>query len=118
MWYNVYTKLREIKKKAGKKMRFRLGQLVATAGVNSEMREDVKFSDFVNNSLGRYRTEDWGDMCEEDREENDNAVDNISEDGKYLDGRIFAVYKQGDWKIWIITEYDMSVTTILFPSEY
>jgi hypothetical protein len=99
-------------------MRFKLGQLVTTAGVNSEMREDIKFSDFVYKSLRRYRKEDWGDMCEEDRELNNSAVENISEDGQYLDGRIFAVYKYANWKIWIITEYDMSVTTILFPDEY
>lgn len=37
------------------------------------------------------------------------------------DDRIFAAYEHPlheDWKIWIITEWDHSVTTILFPSEY
>ena len=41
---------------------------------------------------------------------NDNAL----KDGE----RIVAVYNIGDDKIYIITEWDRSVTTILFPSEY
>lgn len=32
--------------------------------------------------------------------------------------RILAVYKYENTTIWIITECDRSVTTILFPSEY
>lgn len=33
--------------------------------------------------------------------------------------RILAVYKYNDTTtIWIITEWDRSVTTVLFPSEY
>lgn len=32
--------------------------------------------------------------------------------------RILAAYMYGDTKIWIITEWDRSATTILFPEEY
>lgn len=32
--------------------------------------------------------------------------------------RIMSVYKVGDAKVWIITEADRSVTTVLLPEEY
>ena len=35
--------------------------------------------------------------------------------------RLFSVYNPADhpdWRIWIITEWDRSVTTVLFPDEY
>ena len=32
--------------------------------------------------------------------------------------RILSAYETSHGKIWIITEWDRSVTTILFPSEY
>ena len=47
-------------------------------------------------------------------QQNDNAVANG-------DDRILAAYKKKDgkaWKIWIITEWDRSATTVLFPDEY
>lgn len=58
----------------------------------------------------RYVVGDWGDTCEEDAKFNDISVDQGE--------RILAVYKRGDWTIWIITEWDRSCTTILFPEEY
>ena len=48
------------------------------------------------------------------KDQNDNAVKNG-------DDRILAAYKNSGpkaWKIWIITEWDRSYTTILFPDEY
>jgi hypothetical protein len=42
---------------------------------------------------------------------NDQAVKNG-------DDRIMGVYPTDEGDIWIITEWDRSVTTILFPSEY
>ena len=65
--------------------------------------------------MSRYIACDWGDMCKEDWESNDEAVASGND-------RIFAAYKYDDvhpdWKIWIITEWDRSVTTSLFPCEY
>lgn len=50
-------------------------------------------------------------MCEEDKATNDNAL--------VTEGRLFSSYDyKEDIKIWIITEWDRSATTILFPSEY
>ena len=50
------------------------------------------------------------DCCEEDQEENRNAIRHGN--------RIFSVFNLSIGKIYIITEYDRSVTTALLPSEY
>ena len=91
---------------------FPLGQLVMTAGVNEKVSEDPKFAEFVTKSLDRHKTGDWGDMCPEDKQENDLAL-------KAGNLRIFSAYEDSELpKIWIITEADRSATTILFPDEY
>lgn len=92
--------------------KFELGQVVVTAGVDAAMKEDAAFHTFVCTSLGRYCQCDWGDTCEEDKETSNDALKNGD--------RILAVYqhKQSGKTIWIITEWDRSVTTILFPDEY
>ena len=92
-----------------------LGQIVMTAGVAAKSSEDKAFKHFVQKSLGRYYECEWGDTCEEDCKENDFAVEN--------DDRILAVYgyRSDDGEetvIWIITEWDRSATTIMFPHEY
>lgn len=94
--------------------KFELGQVIATRGVHQLMNEDGDFYAFVMCSLGRHATGDWGDLDPEDAKLNDTALAS-GED------RIFSVYKREgihDGKIWIITEWDRSVTTVLFPSEY
>lgn len=91
-------------------MIFNLGKLVATRGVAYEMQQDSNFEKFVRKSFSRHASGDWGDLCEEDKAYNDYAVENGE--------RIFSAYENEDTKIWIITEHDRSVTTILFPDEY
>ena len=91
--------------------KFPLGKIVMTRGVNDEIAENIPFSKFVFNSLKRHAQCDWGDLGKEDTASNDNALKNT--------GRLFSAYiKEGLMKIWIITEWDRSVTTILFPDEY
>lgn len=95
-------------------MKFELGRLVATAGVYELSQMDSDFGGFISACLKRYVACDWGDLCPEDSNQNDEAV-------KSGEDRILASYPHADnpdWKIWIITEWDRSVTTILFPSEY
>lgn len=89
---------------------FKLGKLVMTRGVHSKIKEDVDFAIGVLDAFERYQRCDFGDLCEEDKTENEQALKNGN--------RIFAVYNIGNEKIWIITEHDRSVTTILFPEEY
>lgn len=90
---------------------FDLGQTVMTRRVADLFNEDRVFRKFVNESFMKYCNADWGETCEEDKELNDQALKSGD--------RILAVYKkEGFETIWIITEWDRSATTILFPDEY
>lgn len=88
-------------------MKFELGQLVATRGINAKLLEDSDFSKFLWDSFARYKNCDWGDIPHKDKRVNDSAVKNG-------DDRIVARYND----IYIITEWDRSATTILFTYEY
>ena len=92
-------------------MKFDPGQLVMTRGVNNLVADSEEFAKHVLESFKRHLDGDWGDVCDEDRVANELAL---------LAGeRLFSVYrKEGLPKLWIITEWDRSVTTALFPEEY
>lgn len=93
---------------------FPLGMVCATGGVAHGMERDAAFAGFVAESIARYRRGDWGCVPEADRRMNDRAAECGGE-------RILAAYRHpgdGGWKVWIITEADRSVTTILYPEEY
>jgi len=88
-----------------------LGRLLMTRGVNDLVAEDEFFAKFVMGSLTRHRRGDWGDLIDEDKQENE-----LSLKAGY---RLLSAYEvKGLPKIWIITEADRSATTILFPDEY
>ena len=87
-----------------------IGQLVVTAGIRDKMSQSSDFESFVRKSFYRHASGDWGELSDEDRVYNDYALENGD--------RIFSAYTYGDTKIWIITEWDHSYTTILFPEEY
>ena len=92
--------------------KFALGKLLMTRGVNDQVADNTKFAYFVTESLRRHARGDWGDLCQEDKDENELALRQ-----GYL--RILSAYEQDSLpKIWIITEADRSATTILFPEEY
>jgi len=94
-----------------KDQKFEAGQIVMTAGVCERAAEDDQFAAQVQASLARHLSGDWGDLEEEDTQENEFSLD------KYL--RLFSSYVLADGgSLWIITEADRSVTTMLFPSEY
>jgi len=88
-----------------------MGQLVWTRGVNDQVADNTDFAKFVSNCLKRHAAGDWGDLCQEDRAANSQAL--------IHGGRLLSAYEHnGLPKIWVITEWDRSVTTVLFPSEY
>jgi hypothetical protein len=94
--------------------KFSLGKIYSSAGVNEMMICDPSFMQFVNRSLARHAEGDWGDLCEEDKKENELSL---------REGfRLLSAYKSAsggdEHKIWIITEADRSITTVLFPEEY
>lgn len=85
-----------------------LGQVVATPGCLEAFQANNQTPDEF---LGRHVKGDWGDLAEEDRQANDDAL---------IDGsRILSSYRlKNGTKIWIITEWDRSATTCLLPEEY
>ena len=90
---------------------FKVGNLVQTSSIAQACKNDYNFLQDVRKCLARYMKKDWGDTYNGDKELNDNAV-------ACGDDRIVASYNIGNRKIFIITEWDRSVTTILFAEEY
>jgi hypothetical protein len=91
-------------------MKFQLGQIVWTRGVNEKVVADRRFGKFVFDSLKRHKQGDWGDLGEADRKENELSLEKGF--------RLLSAYNHSTARIWIITEADRSATTILFPEEY
>ena len=85
--------------------RFPLGQLAITANASLRLATEEVFT-----ALRRHASGDWGDVYPEDALANDTAL----RDG----GRLFSAYGQGASRVWIITEADRSVTTVLLPDDY
>jgi hypothetical protein len=91
-----------------------LGRLVATPGALAATKP---FPGVLADLLTRYQRQDWGDLEPSDKKQNDRAFKRRTDTA--LADRILAAYHLPDGtKIWIITEYDASVTTILLPEEY
>jgi len=88
--------------------KFFLGRTVATPGALRAL-EQANQNPFE--FLQRHQAGDWGELCEEDKRENEFSVRNGF--------RILSAYRtRNEVKIWIITEADRSVTTLLLPHEY
>jgi hypothetical protein len=94
--------------------RFELGQIVSTPGALAAC-SNVQ----LQKCLTRHLTGDWGCICAEDGEANDNA---LSEGERLLSAYPIDPAKpsqgSGENTLWIITEADRSVTTFLLPEEY
>lgn len=88
--------------------RFPLGQMVMTQGAATAL-DEANQSPFE--FLNRHQRGDRGNVCEEDRRENELSL---------AQGfRLLSVYRtKAGVKLYVITEYDRSATTILLPSEY
>lgn len=88
--------------------RFALGQVVATPGALAALEEAGQLP---QEFLYRHLAGDWGELDAEDKQSNEWAVEN--------GGRLFSAYTTATGsRLWLITEYDRSVTTLLLPSEY
>lgn len=87
-------------------IKFKLGQTVITPNAMNRIPAQEVLA-----ALGRHVEGDWGDVCEEDRQENEHSLN------RYL--RLLSVYHASDGtKFWIITEADRSATTVLLPEDY
>ncbi len=88
--------------------RFPLGQILATPGALEAFSQAEQLPDEF---LARHQVGDWGELEDEDKEENEFSVD------RQL--RILSAYTLNTGtKVWVITEADRSATTILLPEEY
>jgi len=95
------------------KPKFQLGQVVATPGALQALEESGQEPGFF---LDRHIQGDWGEVCDEDKRLNDQAL---------VDGsRLLSAYTTlKGVKIWVITEAvgddgRRASTCCLLPSEY
>ncbi len=90
------------------KVLFPLGQTVMTIGAKDALEESNQQPfEFIK----LHQSGDWGIVGKEDAQENDFSLKNGF--------RLLSAYRTANGeKLWIITEADRSITTILLPSEY
>ena len=86
-------------------MKFPLGQVVITPTALEKLK-----SDDILNSLNRHVLGDWGELDDEDRQTNDEALQSGD--------RLLSAYRSGGTQFWIITEASREVTTVLLPEDY
>ena len=86
--------------------KFSLGELYITAAVDKTLAPEE-----IQTALVRHARGDWGDVSDDDRDENESAL--------WEARRLMSVYRDTkDVEFWIITEADRSVTTVLLPDDY
>jgi len=90
------------------KPKFPLGQIVTTPGALEALQESGQTPEFF---LAKHVRGDWGEVCDEDKRLNDQALVDRS--------RLLSAYRtlKGE-RLWIITEADRTSTCCLLPSEY
>ena len=86
-------------------MKFQLGQVVITPTALEKLK-----SDDILHALNRHVVGDWGELDDEDRQTNDEALQSGD--------RLLSAYRSGGTKFWIITEASREVTTVLLPEDY
>ena len=87
--------------------RFQLGTIVITPGAEKALEPDDVIEAIVRHGFG-----DWGDLCRQDRENNEYAL--------LHEQRLFSRYHSrfDGTKFYVITEWNRSLTTVLLPEEY
>lgn len=93
-----------------------MGQIVVTRSINDLMAAEQKFAVEVTVALQRYAVKDWGNLDDEDKQTNEEALN--YPDDLYVMG----VYETSKGKIWIITnriseKAGDNATTVCFPDE-
>lgn len=86
--------------------RFNLGMVVATPNALAHVPPEE-----IRQALARHQEGDWGEIEEEDRQQNERGVAEKR--------RLFSAYRSANGvRFWIITEADRSATTVLLPKDY
>ena len=87
---------------------FRLGQIVATPGALQALE---RAGEAPQKFLERHVCGDWGDLGEDDRQENALSLERSF--------RLLSVYQTtAGERLWVITEANRELTTILLPRDY
>ena len=95
------------------KPKFQLGALVMTRSV-SELMSDSDFHPV--HYVARHVRGDWGDLSDDSKLQNE---EHLANGGRLLSSYNVSLANSPEVeKIWVITEHDRSVTTILLPSDY
>jgi hypothetical protein len=88
--------------------KFALGHVLMTPGASDAL---LTAQHVPPEFLLRHRHGDWGELCAEDARENDRSL--------RLGNRLLSAYRtRRQEKLWLITEWDRSATTLLLPEEY
>jgi hypothetical protein len=99
------------------KQLFDLGKIVTTSRIAARSDVTPGFREFVQLSLTQHSQGDYGNLSEEDKQ-----LNNLSLGTENCTGRIFSQYIFSSpgfsMPIYVITEWDRSATTVMFPSEY
>ena len=91
--------------------------VVMTRNAQAILDEELGDSqDFVMSILNRHFQGDWGEICEEDKGVNGEAME--------TGARLMSIYStEGGTKVWVITDAgwktgEHQVTTVLLPEDY
>jgi len=88
--------------------KFPLGRVVATPDALEALQEAGQSPAFF---LDRHAVGDWGSVCDDDKQANDEALVN--------GGRLLSAYKTlKGVRLWVISEADRSSTCVLLPENY
>ena len=84
---------------------FNLGEIYATQGAL-----DAHTAETLAECIKKHACGKWGDLCEEDKQANEDALKRGA--------RILSRYNLDGGAVYVITEWDRSVTTVLLACEY
>ena len=88
-----------------------LGTVVLTIAV-SKLAADQ--SDVIEGILAQHARGDWGQMSDGDKAMNDEALTS----GERLHSAYDVTLSDQPVRLWVITEADRNVTTVLLPGDY
>ena len=87
--------------------KFPLGQIVVTRNcLDYAQKNNINLTELVT----RHASGDDGDLCKADQELNDLAIKE--------EGCVFSTYQTNGVKIYVVTEWDRSYTTIMLAEDY
>lgn len=87
---------------------FDLGQTFATHGLLAHLQAHPVTT--AQALVLRHVTGDFGDLSDADRKANLDSI--------HFGDRVLSAYEVAGERVWVITEHDRSVTTVLLASEY